>query len=114
MSDLETILSVLKAVSSPWIGVCIDVNHLNLYMTPEEGIKKAGKLLGEVHCSDNHGQKEEHLLIGDGIINWAAVGNALQSIDFDGYIILETNNCYKDLSDAQFLSIAATKIKTIL
>jgi sugar phosphate isomerase/epimerase len=60
-----------------------------------------------IHWHDNHGQKDEHLPIGDGFIDHQEAVNALKDIGYDKTITLEvfTNN-----NDAKS---SADKLKTI-
>jgi len=111
-NHLDNILSVLEAVSSPWLGVCIDTNHLNLFMSPSAGIRQAGAWLGELHCSDNHGLKEEHLMLGDGIIDWMGIAQALDDTNCSAPIVLETNNEH-GLTEKEFLVVVATRAREI-
>lgn len=72
----------VRSFRSAHLGICIDMNHVNLYEDfAAVGANSAG-LIRTVHVSDNHGTKEEHLVPGDGIINWE---NALAAIYKSGY-----------------------------
>jgi sugar phosphate isomerase/epimerase len=42
-----------------------------------------------IHWHDNHGKKDEHLPIGEGIIDHQKAINALKDIDYNGTITLE-------------------------
>jgi sugar phosphate isomerase/epimerase len=42
-----------------------------------------------IHWHDNHGKKDEHLPIGDGLIDHQKAINALQNTGYDGTITLE-------------------------
>ncbi len=56
-----------------------------------------------IHLSDNRGQKVEHLKLGDGAINWKAFLDALDAIDYGGYIGLDiggNESAVKDLDEA--------------
>ncbi len=90
-SELDTIIEAVDAVGSSYVGICLDVNHLNLSEDPADAIGRAAERIGEFHISDNHGEKEEHLMIGEGTIDWDAVAQAAAEIGFDGNLILETN-----------------------
>ena len=39
-----------------------------------------------IHISDNRGHQNEHMALGDGIINWSAFIKLIQSTGYDGYI----------------------------
>jgi len=42
-----------------------------------------------VHLNDNHGVGEEHLLPGEGTVDWDAFTAALSRMDFAGPMIME-------------------------
>lgn len=88
-SSSANILSVIAAVGSPWVGMCLDTNHLNLSEDLPTAIRAAGPAIREFHLNDNHGEREEHLLPGDGAIDWPAVTTAIRDIDYTGLVIME-------------------------
>ena len=88
-SCLDNILAAVERVGSTWVGVCVDTNHLNTTEPLNAAVARAGRWLGECHCNDNHGVREEHLLPFDGIIDWAGLAAALSAIPFVGPLVLE-------------------------
>ncbi len=50
-----------------------DVNHGNLNEDILQAVRDCDGLIRHIHISDNHGQREEHLLPGEGIIDLRAV-----------------------------------------
>ncbi len=52
-------------------------------------VRAAGPRLIHVHASDNHGEKDEHLVPGKGTIPWDGVTKALREIGFDGPFTVE-------------------------
>lgn len=94
-----------KAYSGKGGNSWVDVNHLNLSEDLPSAIRRAGNRIGEFHLSDNHGEKEEHLMLGEGTIDWESVAEAIAAINFDGAIVLETNTF--DRSEVPSLVVAA-------
>ncbi len=96
----EILLEAVHTFNSPCLGICYDSGHANL-MTCDRGYKECAaikgwdgyapvkwddqileKILPEVttcHLHDNHGQYDEHLLPGRGIIDWAHVASLLKT-----------------------------------
>jgi len=76
------------------LGICIDTGHANMSHdagrepVPNYLERYAGQLL-HVHLHDNHGETDEHLIPGDGIIDWPRVLRTLESIRFTGTSVLE-------------------------
>ena len=60
-----------------------------------------------IHWHDNHGQKDEHLPIGDGFIDHQEAVNALKDIGYDGTITLEV---FTNSDDAKS---SADKLRTM-
>lgn len=79
------------------VGMIFDVGHANLYLnrTPEDNLnlveymKQLPFKIYEIHVTDNHGQKDEHLIPGEGNIDYTQMYEGVQAIGFDGVISLE-------------------------
>ncbi len=98
-SRIETIITAVDRVCSPWVGICIDTNHVNLTTDLAEAIRLAGDRIIEFHVNDNHFEKEEHRLPYEGAIDWAAFGRALVDIGYDGYMVMEPSPVDEDDTD---------------
>ncbi|MFC2079357.1 sugar phosphate isomerase/epimerase family protein [Candidatus Bipolaricaulota bacterium] len=78
------------------LGICIDVGHAHLSTDAgREPVcnyleRYAGQLI-HLHLHDNHGEYDDHLLPGEGTIDWPRVLNVLESIDFCGTAVLEAH-----------------------
>lgn len=95
----EKLMDAVSKISSPGLGVCYDAGHANL-MKMDRGFTESGpisgwknngpiewddqileKMLPEVttcHIHDNHGQHDNHLLPGEGNIDWQHVAALLK------------------------------------
>jgi len=81
------------------LGITFDIGHAFLdkhrrkLKAPEqeiaEEIKLVGKHLAHVHIHDNHGNGDEHLPPGKGLINFRPIMKALNEINYDGWLIVE-------------------------
>ncbi len=84
---------LLKKV--PDIYFHLDIGHANL-SGGDKAIKKFinryKKRIIHIHVSDNHGDWDEHLGIGQGNIDWKLVIKLLKKIKYDKTITLETFN----------------------
>ena len=45
-----------------------------------------------LHIQDNHGQRDDHLLPGDGAIDWDDVTAVLKEIGYRGDVVLEAHH----------------------
>lgn len=96
---------LVTRVHSPHFGWCFDTGHLNRC-----GLN-ADTLLGlkhpplSLHIHDNGGKHDEHLLPGDGTIDWKAYLDALRQLGYAGELVLEAHHQSLDAPDSQRNSI---------
>lgn len=65
------------------IGICLDVGHANVQGRDlQDSIRQLGKLLIATHISDNRGIYDEHLIPGEGNIDWQKVIDSLKGIEY--------------------------------
>ncbi|MBT4499333.1 MAG: sugar phosphate isomerase/epimerase [Gemmatimonadetes bacterium] len=88
-SRMDRLIRLVDAVDSPWIGICLDTNHLNLSEDIFAAMERAGHRLGEFHLNDNHGEREEHLLPGSGLIDWKRFAAEVAALGYDESMIME-------------------------
>lgn len=96
--SLGRICEFLEETTFENLGICFDSGHANIKSDPISEITAAGKWIITTHFHDNHGHLDEHLLPFTGNINWAEVLQSLETISYDGCLLLEFNVDQKDLS----------------
>lgn len=76
------------------VGICIDAGHA--HMSHDAGrepvrnyLERYAGQLEHVHLHDNHGGSDEHLVPGEGTIDWPRVLRTLEAIGFGGTAVLE-------------------------
>ena len=89
-SSIAAIVEAVDAVSSPYVGVCVDTNHVNNAEHLPSAIRLLGSRIGVFHVNDNHGRGEEHLLPFDGLIDWEGFAQAAGTIGYRGAFVLES------------------------
>ncbi len=62
--------SLMKIFDSTKFGFCYDSSHENISGEPFHLIGKFHDRLTTTHLSDNHGQNDDHLIPGEGNIEW--------------------------------------------
>ncbi len=72
------------------MGMVLDVAHANLNGEIAEFTRRFGDEIRHVHVSDNDGDTDQHLPIGDGGIDWGRVMNLLRGIGFSGWVVVES------------------------
>jgi len=95
--NLEECKTFFDAVQSPAIGMSFTVNHAHLV---PEGIDGHldwidFKRLGEVRLADNKGDKEQHLQIGKGNIDFAKMFKRIEGAGYRGHYM----NAFGSLDD---------------
>lgn len=84
-------------VNAPDAGMIFDTGHAHVYLTTnnhgrmgiEEYIEKLPFRIYELHVTDNHGVRDEHLLPGCGTLDYARLRAGLERRNFDGIVSLE-------------------------
>jgi sugar phosphate isomerase/epimerase len=84
-------------LKSPHFGILIDVGHLNLSIhkygyidvAVEQYLSDLPVPLIEVHLSDNNGEEDQHLPLGTGNVDFAAIAKGLKRIGFNGITTIE-------------------------
>ncbi len=81
---------------NPLLGFHADIGHLNLYgKNPSDCLAAFKDRLMHIHLHDNDGQRDLHLPMGTGMIDWDMLIKTLKSI-YDGTITLEIFSRDKD------------------
>jgi sugar phosphate isomerase/epimerase len=67
-----TILSLLEGIQSPHFRHCLDVGHINLFgnIPMAQWVEAMAPYIAEIHVHDNRGEKDDHLPIGRGDIDF--------------------------------------------
>jgi len=85
----QIVTYTLDVVPHPRYGLCYDSSHDNLASQPLEILRKYGDRLVTTHLSDNHGEKDDHLLPFEGTYSWKRFCDLFSKIDFQGIFLLE-------------------------
>lgn len=85
----EEIAGILETVNRDNVGFILDVGHANTNGLVENFLKIKDMVI-HVHIHDNHGQKDEHLPVGNGTVPWKKVAEALEG--YKGRIVTESRS----------------------
>jgi sugar phosphate isomerase/epimerase len=86
---INDMLYLLGSINDPEVGACLDTGHAFLARELGTVIYKLSGHLHLVHVNDNRGERDDHLVPGDGRIDWPRVMNDLKTCHFNGTLILE-------------------------
>jgi len=72
------------------INYVLDVGHAHLQGEEYRFIEEYGHKIKHVHVSDNWGEEDEHLPLGEGNIDWRRVLDSLDDIGYKGWLVIES------------------------
>jgi len=85
----EEVMGIIETVDRENLGFIFDVGHANTNGNVEDFLKYRGKMI-HLHVHDNHGERDEHLPVGNGTVPWKKVVQALR--DYEGRIVTEARS----------------------
>jgi sugar phosphate isomerase/epimerase len=85
----EEILGILETVDRENAGFIFDVGHANTNGNVLDFLKLKDKII-HIHMHDNHGERDEHLPVGNGTVPWKKVVSCLR--DYKGRIVTESRS----------------------
>jgi sugar phosphate isomerase/epimerase len=90
----EEFLEIVNFSDSECLGIHIDTGHSHLLGNLMRIVELAGDRLFSLHIHDNHGQREgghwdEHLIPGEGDIDWERLLSTLASVNYNGALVVE-------------------------
>ena len=93
IATVEHCMDMLDRLGRDNLRICIDTGHAAIFKGSDvaSAVRLVGDRLEAVHIHDNMGKEDEHLIPGDGIINWDDFAAALKEIGFGKVISLETS-----------------------
>ena len=89
MKTPEDFQRFYKETSLNDVGIVLDVGHANLENQTINFLKKLPDKIVHMHLSDNMGEHDQHLGIGQGNIDWNQFAQTLNEIAYDKNIIIE-------------------------
>ena len=91
-ADPRVIADLVKAVDSDWFGWCFDVGHAHCSGYEPKVLKKCAVAPMSLHIQDNDGSGDQHLIPGDGTIDWNAFLKTLREIGYLGDCVMEAHH----------------------
>lgn len=71
------------------LGLCFDSGHHHMTEIGLEDVRKQAHRLFVIHLHDNTGEMDDHMIPGDGTIEWAQLMSIIDNSPHDGALILE-------------------------
>jgi sugar phosphate isomerase/epimerase len=90
MKTPEDFKRLYQETSLDDVGIVLDVGHANLEAQTEPFLKQLPDKIWHMHLSDNLGEQDQHLGIGNGKIDWQQFARTLKKIGYDKTIMVES------------------------
>jgi sugar phosphate isomerase/epimerase len=111
--NIEDFEYIFENIQSEKIGFCLDTGHANMAEGADKYIERLSSKLYSIHYHDNMGTNDNHMVIGEGNIDWEAICKSLIAINYSGPIISECRNIQPHLAAKKFEEIYSNLYKTI-
>ena len=85
---------LIDNISLDNIGVCYDCGHDHCHFKDNFNFDKFKNKIMCIHIHDNHGETDEHLIPGDGNLDYDYVLSGLKRANYNSYLTLEL--CYRN------------------
>jgi sugar phosphate isomerase/epimerase len=88
-----TLTALVDRLDTPWFGHCFDIGHWRLFgsMPQSEWLTLIAPRLLHLHLHDNRGINDDHLPVGEGIIDYAPLFKLLTGLTEPPSITLEAH-----------------------
>ena len=97
--DPRIIARLVEAVGSEQFGWCYDTGHANIFGYGPAALPECVCPPLSLHLQDNNGGGDEHLIPGDGNIDWDGMAAALKAVGYAGDCVLEAHHQSLDAKD---------------
>lgn len=89
----QTVSALADAVDSPLFGWCYDAGHAHGMGDSMENFRKVSRAPLSLHIQDNHGDgRDEHLIPGNGTLDWHDFMRSLKAVGYAGEFVLEAHH----------------------
>jgi sugar phosphate isomerase/epimerase len=93
LSSAETLVSFIEDdLEGADIGICMDVGHAFMMGDLADAIETCAEYLVTTHLHDNKRKSDDHLVPGEGSIDWPLTLMSLQKIGYEGAWMFEVAN----------------------
>ena len=111
-SDPRIIAELVKTVGSDWFGWCFDVGHAWCSGYAPDVLKECAVVPTSLHIQDNDGSGDQHLIPGDGTIDWDLFTDTLREIGYLGDCVMEAHHQSLEAPDGERDAILSRLLET--
>ena len=95
----DRLQEIVKTAHFDDIGFCFDIGHAHFGLGVRASFSTMQDKIRSTHLHDNHGERDEHLWIGEGTIDWDEAMSLLRTAPHTPPILLEiTGESQKEIS----------------
>jgi sugar phosphate isomerase/epimerase len=77
---------LLKSIEGTGLGICLDAGHAHTSGNVDAWLERAPRFIN-VHLHDNRGERDEHLVLGEGTVPFESILGALRGVYKGTYVI---------------------------
>ncbi len=97
--------SAIDMIGLPTVAACLDAGHAHVHTTapPQFWVEALGRRLRQLHLHDNDQSFDQHLVPGEGTIDWPLFARALRGLDLSLPMVLELDGIKQVEAAVEFL-----------
>ena len=100
--DPKVISDLVREIGSDSFGWCYDTGHANCFGYKPSVLLECSEAPLSLHMQDNHGTPaDEHLIPGDGTVDWDSLIRTLKAVGYPGDCVLEAHHQSLDAPDEE-------------
>lgn len=90
----EVFTRLFSMIDSPHLGHVFDIGHWNIFAAGKliHWLNETAPYLKHIHLHDNHGERDEHLAVGQGNVPFSTLFEWLKTTEIPPTITLENHN----------------------
>jgi sugar phosphate isomerase/epimerase len=96
------------------VGICLDVGHAHVMDDVGDAIEHCSGHILTTHLHDNRKKSDDHLVPGEGSIDWPATLMSLQKVGYDGAWMFEIANTSSPKAVLEKAQKARRKFESLL
>ena len=86
---------IITNINRDNVGVCLDIGHSHAHFDDDFNFELFKDKIFAIHVHDNDGTADQHLIPGDGNINWNYYIEGLKKANYKAPVSIES--CYRDI-----------------
>lgn len=103
VSECQDVERLFQELENFDVSLCLDIGHAQKSGGVKPFLKKLEGYIAHVHAHDNIGDRDAHLQIGKGVVDWQFVVRSLEKTKFDGYMVVENNSLGDSYNSVYYL-----------